>query len=103
VKVALAQITGEPFAVEQNRDLAWADLYNSAIAVGPEGLVLHYRKAHLFAGEKLAFRPGDLGLPVAPTRLGTIGLCVRCRAPRRSSRSARSTSVQRSAHRSGTS
>jgi N-carbamoylputrescine amidase len=142
VKVALAQITGEPFAVEQNRELArsvaaeaiersaylvvlpelidhgyvadrerlaqlaepvlgptfesWHelaragdayvvggfceragdDLYNSAIAVGPEGLVLHYRKVHLFAAEKLAFRPGDVGFPVAPTRIGTIGLCV---------------------------
>ena len=141
-RIALAQITGEPFAVEQNRELArsaaaeafereadlvvlpelivhgyvadgeqlaplaepvlgpsfegWLDLaraaggyvvggfcerlgddlYNSAIAVGPEGLVLHYRKVHLFAREKLAFRPGDLGFPVAPTRIGTIGLCV---------------------------
>ena len=142
MKVALAQITGEPFAVEQNRELArsvateaiergadlvvlpelivhgyvadrerlaqlaepvlgptfesWHelaragdayvvggfceragdDLYNSAIAVGPEGLVLHYRKVHLFAAEKRAFRPGDLGFPVAPTGIGTIGLCL---------------------------
>lgn len=51
-------------------------LYNAAIAVGPEGLVLHYRKVHPFALEKLAFRPGDLGFPVARTAVGTLGLCV---------------------------
>jgi predicted amidohydrolase len=142
VRIALAQVTGEPYAVEENRALtrraaaeafdAGADivvlpemivhgyvadwrrlaplaepargptfetwhglareaggyvvggfceragdaLYNSAIAVGPEGLVLHYRKVHLFAEEKVAFRPGDLGFPVAPTRFGAIGICV---------------------------
>lgn len=51
-------------------------LYNTAVAVGPDGLILHYRKVHLFAGEKVAFRPGNLGFPVADTRFGTIGLCV---------------------------
>jgi len=51
-------------------------LYNSAIAIGPEGLVAHYRKVHLFAAEKHAFAPGDLGFPTAVTRLGTIGICV---------------------------
>lgn len=51
-------------------------LYNSAVAVGPEGLILHYRKVHLFEDEKVAFRPGDLGFPVAPTRFGSIGICV---------------------------
>jgi predicted amidohydrolase len=51
-------------------------LYNTAVLVGPEGLVLHYRKLHLFAGEKRVFAPGDLGLPVARTPLGMIGLCV---------------------------
>jgi N-carbamoylputrescine amidase len=51
-------------------------LYNSAVVVGPSGVLLHYRKAHLFADEKVAFRPGGLGFPVAHTRVGTIGLCV---------------------------
>ncbi len=51
-------------------------MYNSAVAVGPDGLLLHYRKAHLFAEEKVSFRNGDLGFPVAHTRFGTIGLCV---------------------------
>jgi N-carbamoylputrescine amidase len=51
-------------------------LYNTAVVVGPEGVLLHYRKLHLFAGEKGAFHPGNLGLPVGKTRFGTIGLCV---------------------------
>jgi N-carbamoylputrescine amidase len=52
------------------------ELYNTAVVVGPEGVVLHYRKLHLFSSEKHAFAPGDLGLPVAELAFGTIGLCV---------------------------
>ncbi len=52
------------------------DLHNSALLVGPDGLLLHYRKLHLFDGEKTVFAPGDLGLPVADTPFGRIGLCV---------------------------
>lgn len=51
-------------------------LYDSAVVVGSEGLVLHYRKLHLFDREKLAFRPGDRGLPVARTRFGIVGVCI---------------------------
>jgi predicted amidohydrolase len=51
-------------------------LYNSAVVIGPDGVIGHYRKAHLFAGEKRTFAPGDLGFPVIETRFGTIGLCV---------------------------
>jgi predicted amidohydrolase len=51
-------------------------LYNAAVLVGPEGIALHYRKLHLFAGEKGIFGPGDRGLPVARTEAGVIGLCV---------------------------
>lgn len=51
-------------------------LFNSAVLVGPDGPVLHYRKLHLFDAEQLVFTPGDLGLPVAETPLGRIGLCV---------------------------
>ena len=51
-------------------------LYNAAIAIGPQGLIGHYRKMHLFAGEKQTFAPGDLGFPTAATRFGTIGVCV---------------------------
>jgi predicted amidohydrolase len=55
---------------------AGEDLFNAAVLVGPEGIVLHYRKLHLFAGEKHVFTPGDLGLPVARTPFGVVGLCV---------------------------
>lgn len=51
-------------------------IYNTAVVTGPEGLVLHYRKLHLFDREKAVFTPGDRGLPVADTRFGRIGLCV---------------------------
>ena len=51
-------------------------LFNTAVAVGPDGVIGHYRKAHLFSEEKLAFTPGDLGFPLVTTRFGTIGLCV---------------------------
>lgn len=51
-------------------------LFNSAMLVGPTGVLLHYRKLHLFDQERSIFSPGDLGLPVADTMLGKIGLCV---------------------------
>lgn len=49
--------------------------YNSAVVVGPQGLVGTYRKNHLFARETLYFRPGDLGYPtfrVGGIRLGVL-------------------------------
>lgn len=51
-------------------------LYNSALIVGPNGLLLHYRKLHPFDREKLIFAPGDLGLRVVETPFGRIGLCI---------------------------
>jgi predicted amidohydrolase len=52
-------------------------LYNSAVAVGPEGEVVgHYRKTHLYAEEKSAFTPGDLGFPLVSSPFGTFGICV---------------------------
>jgi predicted amidohydrolase len=51
-------------------------LYNTALLIGPKGLELHYRKLHLFAAEKDIFEPGNLGLPIAETALGRIGVCV---------------------------
>lgn len=51
-------------------------LYNTAVAVDATGLIGHYRKLHLFAGEKASFTPGDLGLPVIELDWGSIGLCI---------------------------
>lgn len=53
-----------------------AGIFNTAVLVDGIGVVAHYRKLHLFAAEKRAFTPGDIGLPVVETPLGTIGLCV---------------------------
>jgi N-carbamoylputrescine amidase len=50
--------------------------YNSVVVVGRDGPVLHYRKLHLFDEEKDVYAPGDLGLPVADTDWGRLGVCV---------------------------
>lgn len=51
-------------------------LYNSAVLVGPDGLVGKYQKIHLFLNEKDIFAPGNAGLPVFDTPIGKIGLLV---------------------------
>lgn len=51
-------------------------LYNTAVLVGPEGLLLHYRKLHRFAAEQSIFAPGDRGLPVVELPIGLIGVCI---------------------------
>lgn len=51
-------------------------LYDTAVLIGPDGLIGHYRKTHLWNREKLVFTPGDLGFPVFDTRIGRIGLLV---------------------------
>jgi predicted amidohydrolase len=51
-------------------------IFNTAVLVGPDGPLLHYRKLHLFGGEKGAFTGGDLGLPVVELPFGVVGLCV---------------------------
>lgn len=51
-------------------------LFNTAVVVSAEGVILHYRKAHLFAEERGVLGPGDLGFPVVETSVGKIGVCV---------------------------
>ncbi|VDC24975.1 nitrilase-related carbon-nitrogen hydrolase [Pseudogemmobacter humi] len=51
-------------------------LYNSALLVTPQGQQVLYRKLHLFDGEKEVFTPGDRGLVLAETPVGTVGICV---------------------------
>lgn len=51
-------------------------LYNTAVAVGPQGPILHYRKTHLFSTEKSIFVPGDHGLPLVTTDFGVLAICV---------------------------
>jgi predicted amidohydrolase len=51
-------------------------LFNSAVLVGPQGLIGKYRKLHLFLNEKDFFIPGDLGLPVFDVPGARIGMLV---------------------------
>jgi predicted amidohydrolase len=51
-------------------------LYNSAIVVGPEGIVGVYRKLHLTEEDRRWATPGDLGLPTFDLPVGRIGLLI---------------------------
>lgn len=57
-------------------ELADGEYFNSVVLVDGSGPVLHYRKLHLFDQEKTAYTPGNLGLPVADTEFGHIGICI---------------------------
>lgn len=51
-------------------------LYNSAVIVGPRGVVGTYRKVHLYAEEKRWFTPGDLGFRVWDLAGAKVGVMV---------------------------
>jgi predicted amidohydrolase len=51
-------------------------LYNSAILVGPDGVVGKYRKLHLTSADKTWAQPGNLGLPTFDIPAGRVGLIV---------------------------
>lgn len=51
-------------------------LFNSAVLIGPEGVLGTYRKLHLWCEEKLFFAPGDLGLPVFDLPFGRLGILI---------------------------
>jgi predicted amidohydrolase len=50
--------------------------YNSALLLGPEGLLHTYRKLHLFGTEKECFDPGDTPLQVHEVRGMRVGLMI---------------------------
>lgn len=52
-----------------------AQLYNSAVLIGPSGIVGMYRKAHLPLNEKYYFHPGNAA-EVYRTELGNISMTV---------------------------
>lgn len=64
------------YIVSGFNEKAGTQLYNSAILVGPKGLIGNYRKTHLFNNEKDFFSPGNLGFPVFDTPIGRIGMLV---------------------------
>lgn len=51
-------------------------LYNSALALLPDGGEVLYRKTHLFYREKLWFAPGDSGFKVFEFRGAKIGMAI---------------------------
>jgi len=51
-------------------------LYNTAVLIGPSGVVGRYRKMHLFLDEKDIFEPGDVGLPVFDIGIGKVGMLI---------------------------
>jgi predicted amidohydrolase len=53
-----------------------AELFNSAVLIGPGGLIGTYRKVHLWNNENTLFEPGNAGLPVFDTDLGRLGLLI---------------------------
>ena len=50
--------------------------YNSAAVVDADGVVVVYRKTHLWDREKLWFRPGEQLPPVIDTAHGRIGVAI---------------------------
>jgi len=57
---------------ERDRDR----VFNSALTIGPRGIVQHYRKLHLFNREKSMFDPGDLPMNVRRIRGARVGIMV---------------------------
>ncbi|GGG08725.1 nitrilase-related carbon-nitrogen hydrolase [Paenibacillus abyssi] len=56
---------------------AWSGAYyNSAVLIGPEGVVGKYRKTHLFAADPRWAREGDQEIPVFQTEIGRIALLI---------------------------
>ena len=51
-------------------------LFNSALVVGPSGLLHRYRKLHLFNTEKEYFDPGDTPLETVAIRGAKIGVMI---------------------------
>ena len=75
---AIAEVVGPAgaMAVVGVAETCDGTLFNTAVAITGDGVVAHYRKLHLFDGEKLVLAPGDLGLPVFDTIFGRMGLCI---------------------------
>ena len=53
-----------------------ARLFNSAVVIGPGGVLGVYRKTHLYHFERDIFAPGDLGFPTWDTPLGRLGVLI---------------------------
>lgn len=57
-------------------EIAGGELYNSSLAVLPDGGYCLYRKTHLFYKETLWFSPGNTGFPVFEFKGARIGMAI---------------------------
>ncbi len=69
-------IVGMPELVEDSKDEKGSKIYNSAVLLGPSGIVGVYRKVHLFNKEKLYFTAGNVGFPLFEIMGVKVGLLV---------------------------
>ncbi len=58
------------------RDAITGAYYNSAVLIGPEGIVGTYRKTHLFAADPRWAREGTEEIPVFETSIGRIAMLI---------------------------
>jgi len=74
---AIAAETGAYAAIGlPEMDINTGAYYNSAVLIGPGGVVGTYRKTHLFAADPRWAREGNDGFPVFDTSIGKIGLLI---------------------------
>ena len=52
------------------------DIFNSAVVIGPGGVLGVFRKIHLWDQENRFFTPGDLGFPVLDLPFGKLGVMI---------------------------
>lgn len=50
--------------------------YNSAVLIGPEGIIGKYRKVHPYMADPLWASNGDMGINVFETEIGNIGIAI---------------------------
>ncbi len=55
---------------------AGKNFYNSALLIGPQGILSHYRKLHLFYEEKKWFSPGNFPLSVTKVKDARVGMMI---------------------------
>jgi predicted amidohydrolase len=58
------------------RDIESGRLFNTAVLVGPDGVVGTYRKLHLAAEDRAWATPGDHGLPTFDIPPGRVGMLI---------------------------
>jgi N-carbamoylputrescine amidase len=64
------------FLVAGLNERAGAKIFNSAVVIGPEGLIGVFRKVHLWDAENRFFARGDLGFPVIDLPFGRVGVFI---------------------------